>query len=61
MGTLMVIGRNEQPVEWMAEVLQGKDRKSAGMTAQAAGLYLINVEYPSEYGLPPSGWLPRIG
>jgi len=44
----------------MREVLQGQDRKSAGMTAQAAGLYLINVEYPVEHGLPDSGWLPNI-
>jgi len=59
-GTLMKIGIGEQPVEWMAQVLIGGDRKKAGMTAQAAGLYLINVEYPSEHGLPQSGWLPRI-
>jgi len=60
MGTLMVIGRGEQPVAWMQEVLQVQDRKKAGMTAQAAGLYLINVEYPEEHGLPDSGWLPNI-
>ncbi len=60
MGTLMVIGRGEQPVEWMQEVISGQDRKKAGMTAQAAGLYLINVEYPAEHGLPDSGWLPNI-
>ena len=60
MGTLMVIGRGEQPVEWMQQVLTGQDRKKAGMTAQAAGLYLINVEYPEQYGLPDSGWLPTI-
>ena len=60
-GTLMKIGTGEQAVEWMAQVLNGRDRKKAGMTAQAAGLYLINVEYPPEHGLPQSGWLPRIG
>jgi tRNA pseudouridine38-40 synthase len=60
MGTLMVIGRGEQPVTWMQELLQAQDRKKAGMTAQAAGLYLINVEYPKEHGLPDSGWLPNI-
>lgn len=60
MGTLMVIGRGEQPVAWMQELLQAQDRKKAGMTAQAAGLYLINVEYPKEHGLPDSGWLPNI-
>ena len=60
MGTLMVIGRGEQPVSWMQEVLQSQDRRKAGMTAQAAGLYLIDVEYPAEHGLPDSGWLPNI-
>ncbi len=60
MGTLMVIGRGEQPVEWMLEVLRGKDRKCAGMTASPAGLYLVNVEYPEQYGLPDSGWLPEF-
>jgi len=29
MGTLMVIGRGEQPVEWMRELLIGQDRKCA--------------------------------
>ena len=59
-GTLMVIGRGEQPIEWMREILQGMDRKKAGMTASAAGLYLVNVEYPEEYGLPECGWLPTL-
>ena len=60
MGSLMVIGRGEQPEDWLQQVLQGQDRKKAGITAQAAGLYLINVEYPPEHGLPDSGWLPII-
>lgn len=58
MGTLIVIGRGNQPIEWMQQILQGKDRKLAGMTASAAGLYMVNVEYPEELGLPASGWLP---
>ncbi len=58
MGTLLVIGRGDQPVEWMQKILQGRDRKKAGMTASAAGLYMVNVEYPEKYGLPTSGWLP---
>lgn len=60
MGTLMVIGRGEQSVDWMCEILEGQDRKCAGMTASPAGLYLVNVEYPKECGLPDSGWLPNI-
>ncbi|NOR42410.1 MAG: tRNA pseudouridine(38-40) synthase TruA, partial [Gammaproteobacteria bacterium] len=60
MGTLMVIGRGEQSIDWMREILVGQDRKCAGMTASPAGLYLVNVEYPKECGLPDSGWLPNI-
>jgi len=61
MGSLMVIGRNEKKIEWIHEILLGQDRKKAGMTASAAGLYLVNVEYPAEHGLPASGWLPDFG
>lgn len=60
MGSLLVIGRGEQSVEWMQTILQGLDRKQAGITASPAGLYLVNVEYPEEHGLPMSGWLPNI-
>ena len=60
MGSLLMIGRGEQPVAWMQDILQGKDRKRAGMTAQAAGLYLVDVEYPKQFGLPDSGFLPTI-
>jgi len=60
MGSLMVIGRGQQKTQWMQELLQGRDRKKAGMTASPAGLYLVNVEYPAEHGLPASGWLPDI-
>jgi tRNA pseudouridine38-40 synthase len=60
MGTLMVIGRGEQPGDWMRQILLGRDRKCAGMTASAAGLYMVNVEYPEEYGLSDSGWLPSL-
>ena len=60
MGTLMAIGRGEQPVEWMQQILYGRDRKCAGTTASAAGLYLVNVEYPKEHGLPDSGWWPTL-
>ena len=60
MGTLLVIGREEQPVQWVHEILQGQDRTKAGMTASAAGLYLVNVEYPEAFGLPESGWLPAL-
>lgn len=61
MGTLLMVGKGEQSPDWLAEILRAKDRRQAGITASAAGLYLVNVEYPSSFGLPRSGWLPNIG
>jgi tRNA pseudouridine38-40 synthase len=61
MGSLMVVGRGEQDIDWMREVLHGRDRNLAGVTAPAAGLYLVNVEYPEVFGMPDSGWLPSFG
>lgn len=60
-GSLLVVGKGEKPVSWMAELLAERDRKLAGVTAAAAGLYLVAVEYPQEYGLPSLGWLPYYG
>ena len=58
-GSLLMIGRRERSVSWMAELLIGKDRTKAGPTAVATGLYLVAVEYPPEYGLPSHGILPH--
>lgn len=54
-GTLMKIGSEERPVEWMAEVLAHKDRSVAGMTAKAKGLYFVRAFYPEQFELPNSG------
>lgn len=51
-GSLMVIGSGEQPPEWLGEVLAARDRRVAGITAPAAGLYLLGVRYPADHGLP---------
>jgi tRNA pseudouridine38-40 synthase len=44
-GTLVDIGRRRYPVEWIREVLIGRDRTRAGPTAPAGGLVLVAVEY----------------
>ncbi|MFT5573542.1 MAG: tRNA pseudouridine38-40 synthase [Cryomorphaceae bacterium] len=51
-GSLIEVGAGERKVDWMAEVLEHKDRTKAGATAQPNGLYLVGVEYPSEFELP---------
>lgn len=51
-GTLVWIGRGEAGPDWVLELLAGRDRKLAGMTAPAAGLTLTAVDYPARLGLP---------
>ncbi|GLP96576.1 tRNA pseudouridine(38-40) synthase TruA [Paraferrimonas sedimenticola] len=56
-GSLLVIGQGEQPVEWIEQLLALKDRTQAAPTAKANGLYLVDVTYPDEFELPkaPAG------
>ncbi len=51
-GTLLDIGSGRLPVEWMPELLALKDRTKASATAKANGLYLVDVDYPAEFGIP---------
>lgn len=44
-GSLVEIGRGKQLPEWIAELISSKDRKNAGQTAPAKGLFLVNVDY----------------
>ena len=44
-GTLLKIGREEESPEWMLSVLNSKDRKQAGPTAEPQGLYFIKAHY----------------
>jgi tRNA pseudouridine38-40 synthase len=57
-GSLLMIGRHEQPVEWMAELLAGRDRQVAGPTAPASGLTFVGPRYESHWGLPHDVSLP---
>lgn len=46
MGSLFEIGKGEQSVDWLTELLALKDRTQAAKTASADGLYFINALYP---------------
>lgn len=50
-GVLMSIGSGTRPVEWAGEVLDSRDRRQAGVNAQACGLYFMQVLYPAYFGL----------
>jgi tRNA pseudouridine38-40 synthase len=45
-GTLVEVGLSRRPAAWVDDVLAGRDRRAAGPTAPAEGLYLLRVLYP---------------
>jgi tRNA pseudouridine38-40 synthase len=51
-GSLLLVGRGEQPVEWMQELLIGRNRDVAGPTAAASGLTFIGPRYERHWQLP---------
>lgn len=51
-GSLMEIGKGNKPVTWISELLAQKDRAVAAATSKAEGLYMIEVDYPSEFNIP---------
>ena len=59
-GSLIMIGQAVQPVSWMADLMRCKDRKQAGPTALADGLYMVKVTYPKETGIAPKIFLPNF-
>lgn len=44
-GTLLQIGKGKRPAEDIARILLSKDRRKAGPTAPAHGLYLVRIWY----------------
>lgn len=47
-GTLLEVGRGKWGTPEVAGILRGQDRRIAGMTAPAQGLFLMRVEYREE-------------
>ena len=45
-GTLLLVGEGKMDASGFAAVLAGRDRRMAGRTAPAHGLYLMSVTYP---------------
>jgi tRNA pseudouridine38-40 synthase len=55
-GTLLEVQAEPDAEGAMRRILESRDRRLAGMTAPACGLYLWRVEYPGAYAIPaPSG------
>lgn len=60
-GVLMAVGRGEREPEWVGDILEKRDRTQGGVTAPAAGLYLVGVRYARSYGIAPLGAVPEFG
>jgi tRNA pseudouridine38-40 synthase len=63
MGCLLAVGTGTRPPEWVAEVLQARNRAVAAPTFSPHGLYFLGPTYDDRWGLPEHvpamGWLPR--
>ncbi len=59
-GVLTAVAAGEKPPSWVGEVLASEDRRCAGVTAPAAGLYLVNVQYDAGLNLPLTAKGPPI-
>ena len=44
-GSLVEVGRGRQEAGWLSQVLASGDRRRAGPTAPARGLFLVRVDY----------------
>lgn len=51
-GTLVAIGRGEQPPEWAQSILDNRDRAKGGIAAPPHGLTLVAVHYPDAFNVP---------
>jgi tRNA pseudouridine38-40 synthase len=51
-GSLLPVGRGEQPEHWPGTLLAGRDRSVAGPTATPDGLLFVGPSYPAEFRLP---------
>ncbi len=49
-GSLLAVGTGKERPEWLADVLAARDRRLAGVTAPADGLYFAAVLYPECFG-----------
>ncbi len=59
-GALISVGRGEEAPEWINELLLARERTKAGTAAVPDGLYLVQVDYPENFRLPPTCRMPLL-
>ena len=52
MGCLLEIGQGMYAADHIDSIFAAEDRKAAGVTAPADGLYFIHADYPEQFELP---------
>jgi tRNA pseudouridine38-40 synthase len=62
-GALLHVGRGGGDRDWLAGILEHRERSAAPATAQPQGLYLVSVSYPGQTfpPSPPPGLLRALG
>ena len=53
-GCLVYVGKGKYPPEWLAEILDSRERSLAAPTFSPDGLYLRRIQYETKWGLPQS-------
>ena len=51
-GTLVYVGKDRRPAQWVKQILDSRDRSRAAPTFAPEGLYLEAVEYDRKWNLP---------
>jgi tRNA pseudouridine38-40 synthase len=59
-GALMAVGDGRRSLEWIVQLMAGRDRSLGVETASASGLYLVDVQYPRHYTLPQTPYGPML-
>jgi len=57
-GSLLLVGQEDQPPEWIATLLEQGDRAVAGPTAPPQGLYLRTTYFAPRYAIPSTTKTP---
>jgi tRNA pseudouridine38-40 synthase len=57
-GSLIYVGSGRHEPAWISTLLGARDRALSAPTFEAAGLYLVGVDYDARFGLPQGARLP---
>ena len=59
-GALLAIGDGRKSIDWIVQLMAGRDRSLGVETAAPDGLYLVDIRYPPHYVLPQTPRGPMI-